>query len=430
MSILDSSKTADTAAAAAHIAHAETKASQIDDIPADTQILPIKKVGILGAGTMGGGISMNFLLQNIPVTLVEQAEAPLERGVGIIRKNYENSVKRGKFTQEQIEQAMACLTPTTDFNALADCDLVIEAVFENMDLKKEIFAKLDKTVKPTAILATNTSALNVDEIAAATTRPENVIGLHFFSPANIMKLLEIVRGAKTAYEVLATSMDLAIKINKKAVVSGVCPGFIGNRILFPRQMQAQALILEGAKPWDVDRCLLEFGFPMGPFQMSDLAGLDLGWNKEQSNGATIRDVLCERDRRGQKTGKGYYDYDDQRHGHPSREVEEIINAFIEKSGNTPRAIDTQEILARLLFPMVNEAAKILEERMAQRASDIDVVWLNGYGWPKHTGGIMYWAQNYGLDKIIAGLETYMPQLGADFTISAYLREKAKTGSWD
>ena len=414
-------------AALRHAFFAERAANKIDDIAKDTPLIDIKKVGVLGAGTMGGGISMNFLSAGIPVTILERQADALERGVGIIRKNYENTAKRGRMTEDQVEKAMSLLTPTLNMNDLADCDLVIEAVFENMDVKKDVFGNLDKIVKKGAILASNTSYLNVDEIAASTSRPEDVIGLHFFSPANIMKLLEIVRGAKTSDTVLATSMALSKKIGKVAVVAGVCDGFIGNRMLAQRQKQAQSMILEGAKPWDVDRVLTEFGLPMGPFQMSDLAGLDLGWNAETSSSSTVREVLCERGRRGQKTGKGFYDYDEARRGSPSPEVEEIINEFIKKSGNTPRVIDDQEILERLVYPMINEGAKILEEGMSQRASDIDVVWMNGYGWPPYTGGPMFWADQTGLATIVAGLEKHADKLGDGFTISPMLKEKASKG---
>ena len=414
-------------AALRHVFFAERQANKIDDIAKDTPLIDIKKVGILGAGTMGGGIAMNFLSAGIPVTILEREEAALERGVGIIRKNYENTAKRGRMTEEQVEKAMSLLTPTLEMDDLADCDLVIEAVFELMEIKKDVFGKLDKVVKKGAILASNTSYLDVDEIAASTSRPEDVIGLHFFSPANIMKLLEIVRGANTSDSVLATSMALSKKIGKVAVVSGVCHGFIGNRMLAKRQQQAQQMILEGAKPWDVDRVLTEFGLPMGPFQMADLAGLDLGWSAETSKSSTVREVLCERGRRGQKTGKGFYDYDEARRGSPSDETMEIITAFIEKSGNTPRTVDDQEILERLLYPMVNEGAKILEEGMSQRASDIDVVWMNGYGWPAYTGGPMFWADQVGLDTIVAGLEKHADKLGDDFSISPMLKDKAAKG---
>ena len=389
-----------------HVFFAERAAAKIDDLPSDTPVLPIKKVGVLGAGTMGGGISMNFLSAGYPVTIVEREQGPLDRGVATMRKNYEATAKKGRLTNEQVEKAMSLLKPSLDYGDLADCDLVIEAVFENMDIKKDVFRKLDGIVKQGAILASNTSYLNVDEIASATKRPESVIGLHFFSPANVMRLLEIVRGKKTSGPVLKTSMEVAKKIGKVAVVAGVCPGFIGNRMLSQRQRQAQELIMEGAKPWDIDRVLVSFGFPMGPFQMSDLAGLDIGWNKEKSKGETIRDVLCERDRRGQKTGKGYYDYDENRRPSPSPEVEAIIAEFIKKSGRPQREVSDKEILERLLYPMVNEGAKILDEGMSQRASDIDIVWLNGYGWPTYTGGPMFWADSVGLDKVVAGIESY------------------------
>jgi 3-hydroxyacyl-CoA dehydrogenase len=419
--------TGDQSKALRHVFFAERAASKIDDIPTDTPLIPIRQVGVLGAGTMGGGISMNFLSAGIPVTIVEREKEALDRGVGIIRKNYERTASRGKMTEEQVEKAMGLLTPTLSYDDLADCDLVIEAVFENMDVKKDVFKTLDGIVKDGAILATNTSYLDVDEIAAATKRPESVIGLHFFSPANIMRLLEIVRGEKTSASVLKTSMALSKQIRKVAVVAGVCFGFIGNRMLRQRQDQAQAIILEGAKPWDVDRVLTEFGLPMGPFQMADLAGLDLGWSKETSKSSTVREVLCERDRRGQKTGKGFYDYDENRRGSPSKEVEEIIAEFAAKSGKKQRDISDQEILERLLYPMVNEGARILEEGKAQRASDIDIVWLNGYGWPAYTGGPMFWADTVGLKTIVDGLKKHAEAFGPDFEISKLLEQKAAKG---
>ena len=404
-----------------HVFFAERAASKIDDIPADTPVLPINRVGILGAGTMGGGIAMNFLSAGIPVTLLEREQEALDRGVSIIRKNYERSAARGKFTAEQVEQCMGRLTPTLEMEDLADSDLVIEAVFENMDVKKEVFTKLDAIVKPGAILASNTSYLNVDEMAAVTTRPDHVLGLHFFSPANVMRLLEIVRAAKTAPAVLKTAMALSKKIGKVAVVSGVCHGFIGNRMLSPRQQAANAMLMQGIKPWEVDNSLTDFGMPMGPFQMADLAGLDLGWNREASNSETIRDVLCERDRRGQKTGKGFYDYDENRRRTPSAEVEEVIAGFVAKAGETPQSYSAEEIRNRLLFPMVNEGAKILEEGMAQRASDIDTVWINGYGWPAYTGGPMFWADMIGLDVVVEGLKSFGHE------VSPYLADKAAKG---
>ncbi|MXO89883.1 3-hydroxyacyl-CoA dehydrogenase NAD-binding domain-containing protein [Pontixanthobacter aquaemixtae] len=405
-----------------HYFFAERAANKIDDVPADTPILPVNKVGIVGAGTMGGGIAMNFLSAGIPVTILEMKQDALDRGTGVMRKNYENTAKRGRMTMEQVEQAMGILTPTLDYGDLADCDLVIEAVYENMDVKKEVFAKLDEVVKDGAILASNTSYLDIDEIATATQRPGHVIGLHFFSPANVMKLLEVVRGEKTRDDVLATSMKLAKKIGKIAAVSGVCPGFIGNRMLSPRQQQANQLIMEGANYWDVDDVLLEFGFPMGPFQMGDLAGIDIGWHRDPQKVTTVREALCTAGRFGQKAGKGFYDYDESRNRTPSDEVKQIIADFATKEGTEQREISKDEIRERLLYPMVNEGAKILEEGMAQRASDIDVVWINGYGWPLYTGGPMFWASQIGLDTVIAGLEKH------GLPVSDYLRGKAEAGN--
>ncbi len=394
-----------------HVFFAERAAGKIDGLPPDVGPLPIERVGIVGAGTMGGGIAMNFLSAGLPVTLVEREQGPLHRGVALIRSNYERSAKRGRLSAAEVETAMGLLTSGTDLEALADCDLVIEAVFELMEVKQEVFRRLDAIARPGAILATNTSYLDVDAIAAATRRPDAVLGLHFFSPANVMRLVEVVRGGGTAPAVLATAMALARRLGKVAVVSGVCHGFIGNRMLARRQEQANALVLEGATPWEVDRVLLDFGMPMGPFQMADLAGLDLGWTPEASRGATIRDVLCERGRRGQKTGRGFYDYHADRKRSPSREVEEMITAFAERAGIPQRRIADDEIRDRLLFTMVNEGAKILDERIAQRASDIDTVWINGYGWPAETGGPMFWADSIGLDTVAQGLATYRDKLG-------------------
>ncbi|WP_298023688.1 3-hydroxyacyl-CoA dehydrogenase NAD-binding domain-containing protein [uncultured Parasphingopyxis sp.] len=414
-------------AAMRHYFFAERAANKIDDIDPNIDLIPIRKVGVIGAGTMGGGISMNFLSAGIPVTIVEMQQDALDRGTGTMRKNYERTAQRGRMTDEQVEQAMGLLTPSLDYADFADCDLVIEAVFENMDIKKEVFAKLDGIVKQGAILASNTSYLNVDEIASATSRPEYVLGLHFFSPANVMKLLEIVRGEKTADDVLMTSMKLAKKIGKIAVVAGVCPGFIGNRMLSPRQQQAQKLIMEGANYWDVDDVLLDFGFPMGPFQMSDLAGLDIGWHRDPERIESVRDALCAMDRRGQKTGAGYYDYDEARNRTPSDDVKKVIAEFAEKQGIEQREISKEEIKERLLYPMVNEGALILEEGMSQRASDIDVVWINGYGWPLYTGGPMFWADTVGLDNVVAGLEKHGDRLGENFRMSKLLKDKAAAG---
>ncbi|MBX9797631.1 3-hydroxyacyl-CoA dehydrogenase NAD-binding domain-containing protein [Sphingomonas sp.] len=408
-------------AAMRHMFFAERKAAKIDGIADDIALRPIKKVGVIGAGTMGGGISMNFLSAGIPVTIVEMAQEALDRGTGVIRKNYEASAAKGRLKPEQVEAAMGALTPTLSLDDLADCDLVIEAVYENMDVKKELFGKLDKIVKPGAILASNTSYLNVDEIAASTGRPQDVLGMHFFSPANVMKLLEVVRGAKTADDVLATVMALAKKIKKVAVVAGVCHGFIGNRMLMPRQVEANKLLMEGATPEQIDRVHVEFGMPMGPFQMSDLAGVDIGWHRDPSRIENIRDALCAEGRWGQKKGAGFYDYDEKRNPTPSARVAEIIEDFRSKSNLPKREISDEEIIERTLYTMVNEGALILEEKMAQRASDIDVVWIYGYGWPVYRGGPMFWADLEGAKKIVAGLEKH------GFTVASLLKTNAETG---
>ncbi len=405
-------------AAQRHIFFSERKASKIDDVPEDTKLRDIRKVGMIGAGTMGGGISMNFLSAGIPVTIVEMKQDALDRGTSLIRKNYEASAAKGRIKPEQVEAAMGILTPTLDMNDLADCDLIIEAVFENMDVKKEVFGKLDAIAKPGAILASNTSYLDVNEIAASTSRPQDVLGLHFFSPANVMKLLEVVRGAKTAPDVLATAMAVAKKIKKVAVVAGVCDGFIGNRMLKPRQLEAMQLLMEGATPQQIDKVHVDFGMPMGPFQMSDLAGVDIGWHRDPTRIENVRDALCAVGRWGQKTGKGFYDYDEKRNPSPSAEVQAIIDDFSAKSGAVKREISDEEIIERTLYTMVNEGALILEEKMAQRASDIDVVWVYGYGWPVYRGGPMFWADLEGVDKIKAGLEKH------GFAIAPLLAEKA------
>jgi len=406
---------------------AERQAAKIPDVPDDTKTIPIERVGIIGAGTMGGGIAMNFVNVGIPVTIVEVKQEALDRGLGVVRRNYERTASRGGITAEDVERRMGLIKGSLDMNDLADVDMVIEAVFERMDIKKDIFEKLDAICKRGAILATNTSGLNIDEIASVTKRPEAVIGLHFFSPANVMKLLEVVRADHTSKEAIATSMKLARKIGKIAVLVGVCPGFVGNRILGQRQREAQKLMFEGAMPWDIDRVLYDFGFPMGPFAMSDLAGLDIGWVKEKSKGETIRDVLCEMDRRGQKTGAGYYDYDENRTARPSPVTEKVIRDFVAKSGVNARAISDEEILERCLYPMVNEGAKILEEGKAIRASDIDVVWENGYGWPVYRGGPMFWGDQQGLPKVLAAMQRYQAQMGDAYKPSALLEKMAVEG---
>jgi 3-hydroxyacyl-CoA dehydrogenase len=389
-------------AAQRHMFFAERQAAKIDGLSKDIPLRDIKKVGVIGAGTMGGGISMNFLSKGIAVTIVEMVQENLDRGVGVIRKNYENSAAKGRFSQEQVEGMMALLTPSLTLNDLADCDLVIEAVYESM----EVFGKLDAICKPGAILASNTSYLDIDEIAASTSRPQDVVGMHFFSPANVMKLLEVVRGDKTAPDVLATAMAIGKKIGKVAVVAGVCHGFIGNRMLSTRQQPAMQLLLEGATPAQIDKVHTDFGMPMGPFQMSDLAGLDIGWHRDPSKVETIRDALCAAGRFGQKNSKGFYDYDEKRVGTPSAEALAIIEDFRATSNLPKREISDQEIVERTLYPMVNEGYKILEEGKAQRASDIDVVWIYGYGWPIYRGGPMFWGALEGEGKIVAALDRH------------------------
>ncbi|HEU4961689.1 MAG TPA: 3-hydroxyacyl-CoA dehydrogenase NAD-binding domain-containing protein [Sphingomonas sp.] len=408
-------------AAQRHIFFAERKAAKIDGIPDDIALRPIRKVGVIGAGTMGGGISMNFLSAGIPVTIVEMAQDALDRGTGIIRKNYEATAAKGRIKPEQVDRAMSLLTPTLSLDELADCDLIIEAVYENMDVKKDIFGKLDAIAKPGAILASNTSYLDINEIAAVTKRPQDVLGMHFFSPANVMKLLEVVRGDKTADDVLATVMALAKKIRKVAVVAGVCHGFIGNRMLMPRQVEAMKLLMEGATPEQIDKVHVDFGMPMGPFQMSDLAGVDIGWHRDPTRIESIRDALASEKRWGQKTKAGFYDYDDKRNPSPSPRVAQIIDDFRKKTGTPQHAVTDEEIVERTLYPMVNEGALILAEGKAQRASDIDVVWIYGYGWPVYRGGPMFWADTEGLKKIVAGLEKH----GLD--VAPLLKEKADKG---
>ena len=406
---------------------AERAVWKIPDVPVDTPAQPYDQVGIIGAGTMGGGIAMNFLNVGVPVTLVETRQDALDRGMATIRKNYEKTAKSGRLTLADVEKRMAMLTGTLSLDALAQSDLVIEAVFEDMAVKKALFAKLDAIVKPGAILATNTSRLDVNEIASATQRPESVIGLHFFSPANVMRLLEVVRGDKTSDAVIATSMHMAKKIGKVAALVGVCPGFVGNRMLAQRQREAQALMLEGASPQDIDRVLYDFGFPMGPFAMSDLAGLDLGWTRDTSTGQTMREKLCELGRRGQKTGAGYYDYDANRTATPSGIVDNLILELATEKGITRRAVSDEEILERCVYPMINEGAKILEEGKAIRASDIDIVWINGYGWPIYRGGPMFYGDTVGLPKVLDKMRQFEAKLGVEFKPAKLLETLAAEG---
>src|SRR5436305_3058168 len=406
---------------------AERKAAKIEGLPENTAPREIARVGVIGAGTMGGGISMNFLSAGIPVTIVEMGQEALDRGTGVMLRNYEASATKGKLTAEQVGKAMGLLNPTLDFAALAECDLIIEAVYENMDVKKEVFGRLDTIAKPGAILASNTSYLDINEIAASISRPGDVLGMHFFSPANVMKLLEVVRGDKTAPDVLLTAMQLGKKIRKVPVVAGVCHGFIGNRMLMPRQIEATKLLLEGATPEQVDRVHVEFGMPMGPFQMADLAGVDIGWHRDPNRIESIRDALCAIDRWGQKKGGGFYDYDEKRRPSPSPLVQQIIEDFAKKQAVERRDVGDDEIVERTLYTMVNEGAKILEEGIAQRASDIDVVWVYGYGWPVYRGGPMFWADTEGLGKIVDGLKRQEARMKPEFSFSKLLLDKAAKG---
>ncbi|MGA1034327.1 MAG: 3-hydroxyacyl-CoA dehydrogenase NAD-binding domain-containing protein [Ilumatobacteraceae bacterium] len=408
---------------------AQRAANKVPGIAPETPIVNVARCGVLGAGTMGGGIAMNFANVGIPVTIVERDQSSLDRGLAVVRKNYERSAANGSIPASAVDERMALITGSTDKQDFADCDLVIEAVFENMELKKSIFAELDHICRPGAIMATNTSALDVNEIAAVTSRPESVIGMHFFSPANVMKLLEVVRGAKSSDTTVATAMAISKQINKIAVLVGVCHGFVGNRMLFMRGAEAERMILEGATPAQVDRVLYDFGFPMGPFAMSDLAGLDIGWKEETSSSSTVREVLCENGRRGQKNGRGYYTYDPEtRASTPDPEVEQLIRDFAISKGVEQREVSDQEVLERCLYPMVNEGAKILEEQIAIRGSDIDVVWVNGYGWPLYRGGPMHWADSIGLTEIVERIRHYSDALGgAHWELSPLLARLAADG---
>ena len=413
-----------------HVFFAEREAAKIPDVPPDTPTLEIKKAAVLGAGTMGGGIAMNFASVGIPVTVVEVNREALERGLGVVRKNYEATASKGRLTAADVETRMGLIQGTTDWGPLADADIVIEAVFEEMPIKKEVFAKLDKLCKGDAVLATNTSTLDVNEIAASTARPESVIGMHFFSPANVMRLLEVVRGAKTSKVAIATAMAVGRRIGKVPVCVGVCYGFVGNRMLHQRGREAEKLILEGALPQQVDRVLYDFGFPMGPFAMGDLAGLDVGWRIRKGRGvkSPVADRICELGRFGQKTGAGYFRYEKgDRTPKPDPEVEKIILEVAREQGLQRRAIADQEILERLLYPMVNEGARILEEKIAIRASDIDVIWIYGYGWPVYRGGPMFWADSVGLKAIRDRMREFGQRGAEGWEPAALLRRLADEG---
>ncbi len=431
-------------AAMRHIFFAERQAAKIKDLPKDTPIRDIKRVAIIGGGTMGGGIAMCFANVGIPVTLLEVSDEALQRGLGIIRKNYTITVQKGKMSQEQMEQRIGLIQGSTDYAEIADVDLVIEAVFENLDLKKEIFARLDGVCKQGAILATNTSYQDVDAIAAATGRPQDVLGLHFFSPANVMKLLEVVRGEKTADDVLATSMAIGKKIGKVCALSRVCYGFIGNRMLGGYGREAQMLLLDGCTPEQVDSTLEEFGMAMGPLAMGDLAGLDVGYKARQARTDLPDDpklyrmgtLLVEMGRYGQKTGSGFYKYDPEtRQRQSDPEVEALIREEAARLGVEQRDFSKEEILARCFYPLINEGAKILEEGIAQRPSDIDVVYVFGYAFPVAKGGPMFYADQVGLKNVYDKICEFRDRYGADYWQPAPLLEKlAKEGKtfaqWD
>ncbi|MBN9581494.1 MAG: enoyl-CoA hydratase/isomerase family protein [Afipia sp.] len=391
---------------------AERAAAKVAGVPEDTKPRKVERVAIIGAGTMGGGIAMSFANAGIPVTLIETGEEQLKRGLGIMQKNYEATAARGGIPADAPAKRMALITGVVGLEHVKDADLIIEAVFETMAIKKEVFGKLDQYAKPGAVLASNTSYLNINEIADMTKRPQDVLGMHFFSPANVMKLCEIVRGAKTAPDVLMTAVAVAKRIAKVPVVVGVCDGFVGNRMLAARGKQAEKFLFEGALPQQVDAVLTKFGMPMGPFAMGDLAGLDIGWRSRQDRGikSEIADAICEAGRFGQKTGKGYYKYEaGSRSPLPDPEIEKLIEETTAKLGLKRRQIDDQEILERLMYPMINEGARILEENIAARPSDIDVVWLYGYGWPIYRGGPMFYADQVGLKKIAERLSFYAKQ---------------------
>ncbi|WP_292899439.1 3-hydroxyacyl-CoA dehydrogenase NAD-binding domain-containing protein [Nitratireductor sp.] len=418
-------------AAQRHLFFATREATRVPGIPRETEARKIARAGVIGAGTMGAGIAMALANGGIPVTILEMNEDAIARGLSHINKTYSGSVKRGSITAEEKEARTGRITGTTDYANLSDCDIVIEAVFEEMGVKRQVFTALDSVLKPGAILASNTSYLDVNEIAATTKRPQDVVGLHFFSPAHVMKLLEIVRGEETAPDVIKTALALARKIGKVPVVVGVCNGFVGNRMLAARREQNEDLLLSGATPEQVDMVFTDFGWPMGPFQMVDLAGLDISWKHRQSQGLTapIADTLCEAGHFGQKSGRGFYLYEeDSRTPKPDPFVQELIEKKAAELDVERREISAEEITERTLYPMINEGAKILEERIAARASDIDVVWVNGYGFPVAKGGPMFWAERFGIKTIVERLEHWHRKTGNRvFEPAPILRQLALTG---
>jgi 3-hydroxyacyl-CoA dehydrogenase len=420
-----------------HMFFAERQTAKIPDVPESTPTREIKKAAVVGAGTMGGGIAMSFANAGIPVVITDVSQEALDRGMKRIRDNYEATVKRGRLKREDMEKRFALIQPSTDLNAARPADIVIEAVFERMDVKQDMFKKLDAVMKPGAILATNTSTLDVNKIAEVTKRPQDVIGTHFFSPANVMRLLEVVRGAKTAKDVLATTMKLGKKLKKVPIVSGVCDGFIGNRMLERYTQQAGFLLDEGASPQQVDAALQKWGLAMGPFTMSDMAGNDIGWDvrkrryyeKPDMAYSKFADKVCELGRYGQKTGKGFYRYEPgNRKPLPDPEVEALLDNYRKENGLQPRKISDEEIVERCIYALANEGARILEEGIAQRASDVDMVYLAGYGFPAHRGGPMFYADTVGLDRVLKAIEGFQKgYLGNQWQPAPLLVKLAREG---
>jgi len=415
----------DAANAQKYVFFAERAVNKIPDIDKTMPVRDIGSVGVIGAGTMGGGIAMNFLSAGIPVILVEQSQEALERGLGVIRRNYETSAKRGRISSDEVERCMSLISPTVNYDDLSEADLIIEAVFETIPIKKDVFGKLDKIAKRGAILASNTSYLDIDEIATATNRPKDVVGLHFFSPANVMKLLEVVRTKDTSPDIINTSMKLAGKINKTPVLSRVGYGFIANRVMSVRRTHSTYLALQGNSPVDIDKVIYDYGFSMGPWQVLDLVGLDvLGRGSDE---VTVWGEMVKRGRLGQKNKKGIYDYDDNRNRTLSPVTLDVLAEVAAHHGITPHFVDAEEILARQIYPIINEGAKVLDEGIALRASDIDMACIKGYNWPVYRGGPMFWADTIGLDKVVAKLKEFEAVYGADFTPSPLLERLARDG---
>ena len=416
-----------------HMFFSEREVAKIPDVPKDTETQAIEQAAVIGCGTMGGGISMSFLNVGIPVTVLEVDQEALDKGISVIKRNYDIQVQRGRMSEAEVDERMSLLSGTTDYQGLSSADVIIEAVYENIDVKVETFKKIEAVAKPGAILASNTSGLDVDKMAEATARPDAVIGLHFFSPANVMKLLEVVRGENTSKETIATSMKLGRTLNKIAVLSGNAPGFIGNRMLSGYTQQASEIILQGATPYQVDNVLLQFGMPMGPFQMNDLVGLDLGWRARKLSGmkpedvpitARIADRLCELERFGQKTNRGFYIYPEgSRAGQADPEVVALVEEVSSELSIERRTIDDDEVLKRCLYPLINEGARLLDQGIAIRPCDIDIVYINGYGFPEVTGGPMFWADQQGLDTILEDIKRFGEEYGGEIWKPAPLLEK-------